>query len=91
MTDTTTPFDAVWNPIAGHATTTDDARTVTEQLRIAFREMRAGERGEDDKETEDLMAQAYETGAWSALGYGTWEEYLSGEFPCTCDRHGEEA
>jgi hypothetical protein len=91
MTDTKTHFDSVWNPIAGHATTTDDARAVTEQMRIAFREMRAGGRGEDDKETEDLMAQAYETGAWSALGYGTWEEYLSGEFPCTCDCHGEEA
>jgi len=91
MNDIATPFDAVWNPLTGHAITTDEARELTGQMRTAFSEMRTGERSEDDKDTEDLMAQAYETGAWSALGYGTWEEYLSGEFPCTCGRHGEDA
>lgn len=48
--------------------TVDEARAITDRIKDAAEEMWS------------LLLTAHERKAWAALGYRTWEEYVSGEF-----------
>jgi hypothetical protein len=51
--------------------TRDEARELTDRIRGELRI------------AADLVIEAYKTGAWAALGYGTWQAYCVTEFAAT--------
>jgi hypothetical protein len=77
------PFDAVWNLNPFGAGITDaEARLLTDRIKNS----------PHSEHNRRLIDEAYTSGAWLALGYPSWEEYVNAEFgPCTCDHGNEDA
>lgn len=48
--------------------TAEEARALTDRIKVAV------------EGTWELIKQAYSTGAWAALGYGSWDDYCTREF-----------
>lgn len=48
--------------------TREDAQILTDQIRVAVDQL------------WELLLEAHERKAWKALGYGTWDAYIAGEF-----------
>jgi hypothetical protein len=75
-----TPWGAVWDPFTGGAITGSDARLLTDRIKNS----------PHSENNRKLIDEAYASGAWTALGYSSWEEYVNAEFdPCACG-HGDE-
>lgn len=55
--------------------TPDDARQLTDRIKNS----------PHSENNRKLIDEAYFSGAWSALGYSSWEAYVNTEWPCTCD------
>lgn len=56
------------NVDAGETISSEDARDLTDRIKVAA------------EGTWHLIKQAYETRAWAALGYSSWDDYLTREF-----------
>jgi hypothetical protein len=76
-----TPWNAAWDPFTGGAITSADARMLTDRIKNS----------PYSENNRKLIDEAYASGAWTALGYSSWEEYVNAEFgPCSCDNGNEE-